>query len=124
MSGFHVGVALDGAGWHPAAWRDPSARPKELFTAGYWASLAQTAEQVGAACLWAPEHVVLTREYTSRYPYSDDGSFPLMTMSVTNYLPGVVPPIYPPGIGGFKMVRKGCKSVKIALFTEGVQSAL
>ena len=23
----HLAVALDGAGWHPAAWRDPSARP-------------------------------------------------------------------------------------------------
>ena len=45
MNGFHLAVALDGAGWHPAAWRDPSARPKELFTAGYWASLAQTAER-------------------------------------------------------------------------------
>ena len=29
----HLAVALDGAGWHPAAWRDPSARPAELFTA-------------------------------------------------------------------------------------------
>ena len=45
MSPFHLAVALDGAGWHPAAWRDPSARPTELFTAGYWASLAQMAER-------------------------------------------------------------------------------
>ncbi|WP_394552662.1 LLM class flavin-dependent oxidoreductase [Agromyces sp. MMS24-JH15] len=40
-----IAVALDGAGWHPAAWRDPSARPAELFTAGYWRSLAQLAER-------------------------------------------------------------------------------
>jgi len=40
-------------------------------------ALAETAEQVGAACLWAPEHVVLTETYESRYPYSDDGRFPL-----------------------------------------------
>ena len=33
----HLAVALDGAGWHPAAWREPDARPRELFTAGYWA---------------------------------------------------------------------------------------
>ncbi|HEU0182418.1 MAG TPA: LLM class flavin-dependent oxidoreductase [Agromyces mariniharenae] len=40
-----IAVALDGAGWHPAAWRDPSARPADLFTAGYWRSLAQLAER-------------------------------------------------------------------------------
>jgi hypothetical protein len=31
---------------------------------------------------------------------------------VANYLPGVTPPIYPPGIGGFKMVRKGAIFLK------------
>ena len=41
----HLAVALDGAGWHPAAWRHPSARPAELFTARYWADLARTAER-------------------------------------------------------------------------------
>jgi hypothetical protein len=44
---------------------------------------------------------------------NDDGvSFPEMTQSVTNYLPGVIPPIYPDGIGGFKMVRKGALFLK------------
>ncbi|MFJ5880017.1 LLM class flavin-dependent oxidoreductase [Kitasatospora cineracea] len=41
----HLAVALDGAGWHPAAWREPGARPKELFTARYWADLAAEAER-------------------------------------------------------------------------------
>jgi alkanesulfonate monooxygenase SsuD/methylene tetrahydromethanopterin reductase-like flavin-dependent oxidoreductase (luciferase family) len=41
----HLAVSLDGAGHHPAAWRDPSARPGELFTAGYWADLTRTAER-------------------------------------------------------------------------------
>ncbi|BAJ32775.1 putative oxidoreductase [Kitasatospora setae KM-6054] len=41
----HLAVALDGAGWHPAAWREPEARPKELFTARYWADLAAEAER-------------------------------------------------------------------------------
>ncbi len=41
----HLAVALDGAGWHPAAWREPGARPGELFTARYWADLARTAER-------------------------------------------------------------------------------
>jgi alkanesulfonate monooxygenase SsuD/methylene tetrahydromethanopterin reductase-like flavin-dependent oxidoreductase (luciferase family) len=40
----HLAVALDGAGWHPAAWREPAARPDALFTAGYWAGLALEAE--------------------------------------------------------------------------------
>jgi hypothetical protein len=43
---------------------------------------------------------------------NDDGSFPMMTQSVTNYLPGVTPPIYPPGIGGFKLARKGAIFLK------------
>ncbi|MEU9001889.1 FMNH2-dependent monooxygenase, partial [Streptomyces sp. NPDC048551] len=33
----HLAVALEGAGWHPAAWREPVARPAELTTARYWA---------------------------------------------------------------------------------------
>lgn len=38
---------------------------------------------------------------------NDDGSFPLRIPSATNYLPGVVAPIYPEGIGGFLMKKKG-----------------
>ncbi|MGY1643965.1 LLM class flavin-dependent oxidoreductase [Geodermatophilus sp. SYSU D00703] len=41
----HLAVALDGAGWHPAAWREPDARPAELFTAGYWVDLVQEAQR-------------------------------------------------------------------------------
>ncbi len=41
----HLAVALDGAGWHPAAWREPQARPSELFTARYWADLISEAER-------------------------------------------------------------------------------
>lgn len=41
----HLAVALDGAGWHPAAWREPRARPRDLFSPGYWAGLARTAER-------------------------------------------------------------------------------
>jgi alkanesulfonate monooxygenase SsuD/methylene tetrahydromethanopterin reductase-like flavin-dependent oxidoreductase (luciferase family) len=40
----HLAVALDGAGWHPAAWREPNARPHDLLDAGYWADLAAEAE--------------------------------------------------------------------------------
>ena len=41
----YLAVALDGAGWHPAAWREPRARPAELFTARYWADAAEEAER-------------------------------------------------------------------------------
>jgi alkanesulfonate monooxygenase SsuD/methylene tetrahydromethanopterin reductase-like flavin-dependent oxidoreductase (luciferase family) len=43
----HLAVALDGSGWHPAAWRLPSARPHELTDAGYWTDLVQEAEHGG-----------------------------------------------------------------------------
>ncbi|NGN95534.1 LLM class flavin-dependent oxidoreductase [Nocardioides sp. KC13] len=39
-----LAVALDGAGWHPAAWREPNARPGDLLTPGYWADIVQEAE--------------------------------------------------------------------------------
>ena len=38
---------------------------------------------------------------------NDDGSWPLLTPSVTNYLPGVEASFYPPGIGGYRVKRKG-----------------
>jgi alkanesulfonate monooxygenase SsuD/methylene tetrahydromethanopterin reductase-like flavin-dependent oxidoreductase (luciferase family) len=44
-SPLHLAVALDGTGWHPASWREPVARPRELFRAGYWADLVTEAER-------------------------------------------------------------------------------
>lgn len=41
----HLAVALDGAGWHPAAWREPDARPSELFSPHYWVDLVSEAER-------------------------------------------------------------------------------
>ncbi|MGJ0120192.1 LLM class flavin-dependent oxidoreductase [Williamsia sp. MIQD14] len=41
----HVGVALGGAGRHPAAWRLESARPTELVSAKYWIDQVRLAEQ-------------------------------------------------------------------------------
>jgi alkanesulfonate monooxygenase SsuD/methylene tetrahydromethanopterin reductase-like flavin-dependent oxidoreductase (luciferase family) len=45
VTSLHLAVALDGAGWHPAAWREPDAQPGRLFTAPYWAGLVQEAER-------------------------------------------------------------------------------
>ncbi|MFD8820091.1 LLM class flavin-dependent oxidoreductase [Streptomyces sp. NPDC059627] len=44
-SHLHLAVALDGTGWHPASWREPVARPHDLFSAGYWAGLVAEAER-------------------------------------------------------------------------------
>jgi len=41
----HLAVALDGAGWHPAAWREPAARPAELLTGRYWTDVIAEAER-------------------------------------------------------------------------------
>ncbi|MEU6452468.1 LLM class flavin-dependent oxidoreductase [Streptomyces sp. NPDC046979] len=44
-SSLHLAVALDGTGWHPASWREPVARPRDLVTAGYWTQLVVEAER-------------------------------------------------------------------------------
>lgn len=42
-----VGVALDGAGWHPAAWREADSRAEELVSAAYWGDLLVAADRAG-----------------------------------------------------------------------------
>lgn len=42
------GIALEGAGWHPAAWREPSSRPHDLFTRSYWQDLVTSATRAHA----------------------------------------------------------------------------
>jgi alkanesulfonate monooxygenase SsuD/methylene tetrahydromethanopterin reductase-like flavin-dependent oxidoreductase (luciferase family) len=41
----HLALALDGAGWHPAAWREPDAEPTRLFDPRRWVELVQEAER-------------------------------------------------------------------------------
>ncbi|CAN5589427.1 hypothetical protein BH11BAC1_BH11BAC1_08030 [soil metagenome] len=38
---------------------------------------------------------------------NDDGTYPLLTPSVSNYLPGVETSVYPAGIGGYRVKKKG-----------------
>lgn len=45
MAHLHLGVALDGTGWHPASWRQSDAQPADLLTAPYWAELVVEAER-------------------------------------------------------------------------------
>ncbi len=38
---------------------------------------------------------------------NDNGTDPAMTLSVTNYLPGALPTLYPEGIGGYRVSKRG-----------------
>lgn len=66
----------------------------------------------------AGAHVVPDVDNTNRSTYEtlviaqDDGSFPVLTPSVVNYLPGVSPAQYPPGIGIYRLPRKGAFLIK------------
>jgi probable F420-dependent oxidoreductase len=42
-------------------------------------AFAAHAERLGFSTLWAPEHVVLVDQYSSRYPYRAEGTFPAPT---------------------------------------------
>lgn len=55
---FTVGVALDGAGWHPAAWREASSRAEALFAAETWVELAELAETAGLDYLAIADELV------------------------------------------------------------------
>lgn len=43
---------------------------------------------------------------------NDDGTFPVLTPSVSNYLPGVLPAVYPDGIGSYAVKRKAAFLIK------------
>lgn len=49
----------------------------------------------------------LEESYNAIRILNDDGTYPLLTPSVFNYLPGVIPQIYPQGIGGYRIKKKG-----------------
>ena len=44
--------------------------------------IATTAEACGYHSLWAPAHIVLLDQYSSRYPYTQNGRMPFETMKV------------------------------------------
>jgi len=49
-----------------------------LTTSDWVKPVATAAERLGFASIWAPEHVVLLEQYSSKYPYSA-GQFPMPT---------------------------------------------
>ena len=50
-----IGVELDAAGRHPAAWRLPGARPAELFTAAHWRRLGALVDAADLDLLVVPD---------------------------------------------------------------------
>jgi alkanesulfonate monooxygenase SsuD/methylene tetrahydromethanopterin reductase-like flavin-dependent oxidoreductase (luciferase family) len=71
-SSLHLAVALDGAGWHPAAWREPDARPAELFDAGYWADLAAEAERGSLDFVTIEDSLTMQSEQSDNFFEPDD----------------------------------------------------
>lgn len=45
--------------------------------------------------------------YAELHLQNDDGTWPPLTPNMVNYLPGLSPPLYPPGIGGWRVGREG-----------------
>ncbi|GLZ42745.1 FMNH2-utilizing oxygenase [Actinokineospora sp. NBRC 105648] len=55
-------MALDGVGWHPAAWREPEARTDELFSAGYWVDVVRQAEAAKLDFVTLEDSLALQRD--------------------------------------------------------------
>lgn len=58
---------------------------------------------------WIDREVAGTLDSCYKYLklLNDDGSYPLLTPSAFNFLPGVIPQQYPDGIGGYHIKKKG-----------------
>jgi len=61
----HLAVALERAGWHPAAWREATARPHELTSARYWRDLLRTADDAGIALATIEDALALPDRFES-----------------------------------------------------------
>ena len=65
------------------------------------------------ASIYNGARVLSLEEYTDKEAFikmdipNDDGTFPTLVPLVANYLPGVQAQLYPDGIGGFRMTKKG-----------------
>jgi len=61
----HLAIALDRAGWHPAAWRDPSASPTELPSPAYWRRLLRTVDRSGLVLATIEDALSFTDRFES-----------------------------------------------------------
>ncbi|MEZ3161228.1 LLM class flavin-dependent oxidoreductase [Microbacterium sp. BWT-B31] len=61
----HLALALERAGWHPAAWREASARTHELTSPRYWRELLRTADDAGVALATIEDALALPDRFES-----------------------------------------------------------
>lgn len=59
----HLAIALERAGWHPAAWREETARPHDLTSPRYWRDLLRTADDAGIALATIEDALALTDRF-------------------------------------------------------------
>jgi alkanesulfonate monooxygenase SsuD/methylene tetrahydromethanopterin reductase-like flavin-dependent oxidoreductase (luciferase family) len=59
----HIAIAFERAGWHPAAWRESTARPHELTSPAYWRDLLRTADDSGVALATIEDALSLTDRF-------------------------------------------------------------
>lgn len=67
---FTVGVSLDGAGEHPAAWREEDADAGALFSPAHWQRLVDQLEKAGA------DYVALVDALAPQYDLATTGAMP------------------------------------------------
>lgn len=71
-----------------------------------YAASAKHNNAAGAAYINADSTASLNA-YEALRLQNDDGSWPALTPNMVNYLPGLSPAFYPPGIGGYRIPRVG-----------------
>ncbi|MGN6218313.1 MAG: LLM class flavin-dependent oxidoreductase [Microbacterium sp.] len=59
----HLAIALERAGWHPAAWREETARPHDLTSPRYWRDLLRIADDAGVALATIEDALALTDRF-------------------------------------------------------------
>ena len=68
----HLAIALERAGWHPAAWRESTARPHELLSPRYWAELLRTVDDAGIALATIEDALSLPDRFDASEPLRRD----------------------------------------------------
>lgn len=71
-----------------------------------YAAGAKRDNEAGSAYIDA-DSTASINAYEALHLRNDDGTWPALTPNMVNYLPGLAPALYPPGIGGYRIPRTG-----------------
>lgn len=83
----HLALALDRAGWHPAAWRDASAAPHDLQSPHYWRRLVASADRAGLVLATIEDALSFTDRFEdAQHPASDRVRGRLDAVLVASYV--------------------------------------